>query len=180
MPLHPFAGNTPRLAPDAFVAPGAQVIGDVEIGAGSSVWYNCVLRADVNRIRVGAGSNIQDGTIVHVDSGRGGGGHPALIGDGVLIGHLAIVHGCTLMDGCFVGMGAVVMDGCVIEPGAMLAAGAMLTPGKRIPAGERWGGRPAKLMRVLSEQERATNALAAPNYALLAQAHLNTLGCRGL
>ncbi len=179
MPLHPFAGHTPRLAADAFIAPGAQVIGDVEIGAGSSVWYNCVLRGDLNHIRVGAGSNIQDGSIVHVDSGRGGGtgcGHPALIGDNVLIGHLAIVHGCTLMDGSFVGMGAVVMDGCVIEPGAMLAAGALLTPGKRIPAGELWCGRPAKLMRMLGEQERALNALGAPGYALLAQAHRNALG----
>lgn len=177
MPLHSFAGHTPRLAPDAFVAPGAQVIGDVEIGPGSSVWYNCVLRGDLNHIRVGAGSNIQDGSVVHVDSGLDGGcGYPALIGDGVLVGHLAIVHGCTLMDGCFVGMGAIIMDGCVIEPGAMLAAGALLTPGKRIPAGELWGGRPAKLMRVMSEQERALNALGAPGYAQLAQEHRKALG----
>lgn len=175
MTLHPFNGRTPRLAPDAFVAPGARLIGDVEIGAGASVWYNCVLRGDLNRIRVGARSNIQDGSIVHVDSGRGGGtGFPALIGEECLIGHLAIVHGCTLHDGAFVGMGGIVMDGCVIESGAMLAAGAMLTPGKRIPAGELWAGRPAKLLRLLSPTEQAGNRAAALGYAALAQVHRAT------
>lgn len=174
--IHGFAGIVPDIDPTAFVAPGAQVIGDVAIGARSSVWYNCVLRGDLHRIRIGCGSNIQDGSIVHVDSGRGGGGgHPALIGDNVLIGHLAIVHGCTLMERAFVGMGAIVMDSCVIEPDAMLAAGAMLTPGKRIPAGELWVGRPARLLRVLTAEERAANALAAPGYAALAAAHRQAL-----
>lgn len=174
MSLHTFAGRTPRLAPDAFVAPGAQVIGDVDIGAGSSIWYNCVLRGDLNRIVMGVGSNLQDGTIVHVDSGRGdpgGDGLPTLIGDGVLVGHLCIIHGATLLDRAFVGMGSIVMDRCIVEPGAMLAAGSLLTPGKRVPAGELWGGRPARFMRVLSADELARNAGAAPGYAALARAH---------
>ncbi len=172
MTILPFNGHTPRLAPDAFVAPGARLIGDVEIGPGASVWYNCVLRGDLNRIAVGARSNIQDGTVVHVDSGRGqGAGFPTIIGEECLIGHLAIVHGCTLLDGAFVGMGAIVMDGCVIESGAMLAAGGLLTPGKRIPAGELWAGTPARYVRVLTPDQQAANRAGALGYAALAQAH---------
>jgi len=170
--LTSFNGITPRLAPDAFVAPGARLIGDVELGAGASVWYNCVLRGDLNRIVVGARSNLQDGTIVHVDSGHGHSeGFPTLIGEECLIGHLAIIHGCTLHDRAFVGMGAIVMDGCVIEGGAMLAAGALLTPGKRIPAGELWAGRPARFVRPLTPEQQASNRAGALGYAALAQAH---------
>lgn len=172
MTLLAFNGHTPRLAPDAFVAPGARLIGEVEIGAGASVWYNCVLRGDLNRIVVGARSNIQDGTIVHVDSGHGRtDGFPTLIGEECLIGHLAIVHGCTLHDGAFVGMGAIVMDGCTIETGAMLAAGGLLTPGKRIPAGELWAGTPARFVRALTREQQAANRAGALGYATLAQAH---------
>jgi gamma-carbonic anhydrase len=133
-----FGGCTPRVDPTAFVAPGAKLIGDVEIGPESSIWYNCVLRGDVNRIRIGARTNIQDGSVVHVDSPKPGEpeGHATLIGNEVLIGHMAMVHGCILHDRAFVGLGAIVMDGCEIESDAMLAAGAMLTPGRRIPAGQ--------------------------------------------
>src|SRR3546814_14508635 len=100
------------------------MIGDVEIGANASVWYNCVSRADVNHIRIGAGTNIQDGTIVHCDSDKdGAGGFPTVIGEDVLVGHMAMLHGCTLQDRAFVGLGAIVMDGCIIEGDAMLAAG---------------------------------------------------------
>ena len=177
MTLHIFADHTPRIALTAFIAPGAHIIGDVEIGPGASVWYNCVLRGDINRIVVGARTNIQDGSIVHVDSGRGSGaGFATIIGAECLIGHAAIVHGCTLMDGAFVGMGAIVMDGCTIETGAMLAAGAMLTPGKRIPAGELWAGRPATLLRLLTPEQQAANRAAALGYAALAQAHRSALG----
>lgn len=177
MPLHPFQGKSPVIDPTAFIAPGAQVIGDVEIGPRSSIWYNCVLRGDMNRIRIGAGSNIQDGSVIHVDSGRASGdaGFPAIIGDEVLVGHLAIIHGCTLESGSFVGMGAIVMDGCVVESGGMLAAGAMLTPGKLVKAGELWAGRPAKLLRALSEGERLMMTLGPKGYAALAQLHAASL-----
>ena len=150
-----FGGRTPRVDPTAFVAPGAQLIGDIEIGPEASIWYNCVLRGDVNRIRIGARTNIQDGSVLHVDSPRPGhpDGHPTIIGEDVLIGHLAMVHGCILRDRAFVGLGAIVMDGCEIESDAMLAAGAMLTPGKRIPGGQLWAGRPAKYVRDLSDAE---------------------------
>jgi Carbonic anhydrases/acetyltransferases, isoleucine patch superfamily len=149
----PFNGNTPKIHETAFVAPGCVIIGDVEIGPQASIWYNCVLRGDMNAIRVGARSNIQDGSTVHVESDYGDGGHPTIIGDDVLIGHMALVHGCTLEDRAFVGMGAIVMDGCVIEGNAMLAAGAMLTPGKRMPSGQLWSGRPARYMRDLGEAD---------------------------
>src|SRR3954466_987837 len=107
--LIPFAGNAPRIDASAFVAPGARLIGDIEIGAEASIWYNCVLRGDVNVIRIGARSNIQDGTVIHVDSPFPGheAGYRTLIGEEVLIGHLAMVHGCILRDRAFVGLGAI-------------------------------------------------------------------------
>src|SRR3954453_19959565 len=161
-----YHGRAPVLDPTAFVAPGAVLIGDVEIGAEASIWYNCVLRGDVNAIRIGARTNIQDGTVLHVDSPHPGheSGFPTIIGEEVLIGHLAMVHGCILHDRAFVGLGAIVMDGCEIEGGAMLAAGAMLTPGKRIPAGQLWAGRPAKYVRDLSEADIAGMRAGVAHY----------------
>jgi carbonic anhydrase/acetyltransferase-like protein (isoleucine patch superfamily) len=172
-----FGGKAPRIDSSAFVAPGARLIGDVEIGPDASVWYNCVLRGDVNRISIGARTNIQDGSVIHVDSPKPGheSGNPTIIGDEVLIGHLAMVHGCLLHDRAFVGLGAIVMDGCEIESGAMLAAGAMLTPGKRIPAGQLWAGRPAKYIRDLREQELAAQREGVAHYVALAKAHAEAL-----
>jgi carbonic anhydrase/acetyltransferase-like protein (isoleucine patch superfamily) len=171
--LIPFAGSAPRLDPTCFVAPGAVIIGDVAIGRDASIWYNCVLRGDVNRIRVGARTNIQDGSVLHVDSPRPGAepGQPTLIGEDVLIGHLAMVHGCILHDRAFVGLGAIVMDGCEIESFGMLAAGGLLTPGKRIAAGQLWAGRPARYVRDLTEAERAANLAGVHHYVELARAH---------
>ncbi|MBB4632246.1 gamma carbonic anhydrase family protein [Sphingosinicella soli] len=167
MPVYAYEGAVPDIAQDAFIAPGAQVIGKVKIGAGSSVWYNCVLRGDVGTITVGAGANIQDGTVVHISGGK----FDTMIGDRCLIGHTAIIHGCTLHDDAFVGLGAIVMDGCVIESDAMLAAGALLTPGKRIPSGQMWAGRPAKYVRDLTPQEIAGNREGPKHYARLAKTH---------
>ena len=170
----PFAGRTPAVDPAAFVAPGARLIGDVEIGPEASVWYNCVLRGDMNRIRVGARSNIQDGSVIHVDPHRPGGpadGYPCLIGADVLIGHMAMVHGCVLRDRAFVGLGAIVMDGCEIEGDAMLAAGALLTAGKRIPSGQLWAGRPAKYVRDLSAAELDGMRMGVAHYVELARLH---------
>lgn len=177
MTLLSFAGAAPRIDPAAFVAPGARLIGDIEIGPEASIWYNCVLRGDVNRIRIGARTNIQDGSVVHVDSPRPGheGGHPTLIGADVLIGHMAMVHGCILHDRAFVGLGAIVMDGCEIESDAMLAAGAMLTPGKRIPSGQLWAGRPAKYVRDLTPEELVGQQAGVAHYVALAKAHAEAL-----
>lgn len=168
-----FQGMVPQVDDTAFVAPGAQVIGDVVIGAESSIWYNCVLRGDVNRIRIGARSNIQDGTVIHVDSPKSGNpaGLPTLIGDDVLIGHMVMLHGSILHDRAFVGLGSIVMDGCTIESDGMLAAGSLLSPGKVIGAGELWLGRPAKKLRDLTPEEIAANALGAAHYVELAKRH---------
>ncbi len=167
MPIHSFNGTAPQVASDAFVAPGAQVIGNVTIGAGASIWYNCVLRADVQTIVVGPRSNIQDGSVVHVTRKT----HGTFIGADCLVGHLAMIHGCTLEDHSFVGLGAIVMDGCVVETDGMLAAGAMLTPGKRVGRGQLWAGRPAVHLRDLKPEEIARNRAGAAGYVELAQAH---------
>ncbi len=151
------------MAPDAFIAPTAALIGDVTVGAQSGVWFHCVLRGDTNYIRVGARSNIQDGTIIHVNRGS----YPTIIGDDVTVGHACIIHACTLEDRSFVGMGATVLDGAIIREGGMLAAGGVLTPGKVIGAGELWSGSPAKFWRVLSVEDRARFDATAPHYAEL-------------
>jgi carbonic anhydrase/acetyltransferase-like protein (isoleucine patch superfamily) len=134
-----------------------------------------VVRGDINAIRIGARTNVQDGSVIHVESDYGDGGHPAIIGDDVLIGHMAIVHGCTLLDRAFVGMGAIVMDGCVIEGDAMLAAGAMLTPGKRLPSRQLWSGRPAKYMRGLTDEAVADMQRGVTGYVHERQEHTAAL-----
>jgi carbonic anhydrase/acetyltransferase-like protein (isoleucine patch superfamily) len=165
--LYPWKGTWPKLAPDVWIAPGARIVGDVEIAAGASVWFNCVVRADVNIVRIGERTNIQDGSIVHVTNLK----HGTFIGSDILIGHACIIHGCELQDGCFIGMGAIVMDGCVVESGAMIAAGAMVTPDKIVRSGELWGGRPAKLLRALNDADRARMAGGVRGYAANAQAN---------
>lgn len=168
----PINGKTPKIHDTAFIAPGAVIIGDVEIGPQASVWYNCVLRGDIHRISVGARSNIQDGTVIHVEGDHhGDGGCPTLIGEDVLIGHMVMLHGCTLMDRAFIGLGTIVMDRCVVEGDAMLAAGAMLTPGKRIPARQLWSGRPAKFMRDLDDAAIAGMQGGVTHYVEAAQKH---------
>jgi carbonic anhydrase/acetyltransferase-like protein (isoleucine patch superfamily) len=169
----PFNGIYPRIHESAFIAPGAVIVGDVEIGPEASIWYNCVVRADVHQIRIGARSNVQDGTVIHCDSPKPGrpNGFPTLIGEDVLIGHMVMLHGCTLQDRAFVGLGTIVMDGAVIEGDAMLAAGAMLTPGKRVPSGQMWQGRPAKYARELSGDEIAGMRRGVENYVVNARLH---------
>ena len=169
-----FGGHTPRIHDSAFIAPGCHIIGDVEIGPDVSIWYNCVLRGDVNRIVVGACSNIQDMTVVHCDSPGVGGvaeGYPTIIGDNVLIGHHAMIHGCIIADRGFVGMGATVMNGARIESDAMLAAGAMLTPGKLLPARQLWSGIPARFVRELSDEAVAEMQAGVDHYVENGRAH---------
>ena len=169
--LTPFMATWPDLGEDVLIFSGAQVIGRVSIGAQSSVWHNCVLRGDVNTIRVGTRSNIQDGTVIHVSTNT----FPTTIGNDVLIAHMAMLHGCTLKDRCFVGIGAIVMDNCTIEEDGMLAAGGMLTPGKVIGKGELWAGRPAKFMRMLTDKELHKNRSMAGHYYNLACQHRRDL-----
>jgi carbonic anhydrase/acetyltransferase-like protein (isoleucine patch superfamily) len=163
----PYRGIFPRIAASAFIAPGAVVTGDVEIGEGASIWFGCVVRGDVAPIVIGANSNIQDCSVVHGSTGK----PPTWIGANVTIGHMALIHACRLEDGAFVGMKACVSDGAVVEGGAMVAAGALVTPGKRVPRGELWVGNPARFMRALAEKERRYVAELPARYVDLAAAH---------
>ena len=169
----PFGGVLPRIAPDVFIAPGASVIGDVEIAEGASIWFQCVLRGDVAAIRVGANSNLQDATVVHVSRRDGG---SAEIGADVTVGHKALIHACTLEDRAFIGMGATVMDRSVVESEAMVAAGALVPPGKRIPARQLWTGRPARYRRDLTPEEIEYNFQTARHYRGLADDYRTALG----
>jgi carbonic anhydrase/acetyltransferase-like protein (isoleucine patch superfamily) len=151
MPLIlPFGGKLPQIAPDAYLADNATIIGDVTIGSGASIWFNCVLRGDTNYIRVGANTNIQDGTVVHVArEGRG-----TEIGDNVMIGHMALIHACTVHDNAMIGMKACIMDDAIVESGSMVAGGALISPGKIVRSGEVWAGCPAKYWRPMSDKDR--------------------------
>ena len=171
--LIPIHGKTPQIDDSAFVAPGCTIIGEVIIGPGSSIWYNCVLRADVSRIVIGARTNVQDGSVLHCDPPRPGDpdGSPLIIGDDVLIGHMAMVHGCKIHDRGFVGLGAIAMNKAVIGSYAMLAAGAMLTEGKVMGERELWGGRPARKMRDLDETAIMGMRVGVAHYAENAKAH---------
>ncbi len=158
-------GHWPDLAADVFIAPGALVIGRGTIGAGSSIWFNSVLRGDGNFIRVGARTNIQDLSMVHIASGR----TPTIIGDDVTVGHRALIHACEVGDCCLVGMGAIIQDRAVIEPHCLIGAGALVTEGTRIPSGTLALGAPARPKRDLTDAERAMIARSALDYAALAQ-----------
>ncbi len=164
-----YRGISPDIDKTAFVAKTAVITGDVKIGADTGVWYGCVIRGDVNKVRIGSGVNIQDGTVVHVS-----GNLEARINDNVTIGHMALIHACILEEGCFIGMKACIMDGCVVEAGSMLAAGALLTPGKRIPAGELWAGSPARFVRKIGEKETAMIEFTAPHYVKMAREYKKT------
>jgi len=173
----PLNGKTPRIHSSAFIAPGCRIIGDVEIGPDSSVWYNCVIRGDANRIVIGARTNIQDGSVVHCDSPnpRRPEGFPTIIGDDVLIGHMVMLHGCTLEDRAFVGLGSIVMDGCRIASDGMLAAGALLTPGKAIASRQLWTGRPAAYARDLTDTALEGMRAGVSGYVRNAVIHADAL-----
>ncbi|MBI3453887.1 MAG: gamma carbonic anhydrase family protein [Rhodospirillales bacterium] len=160
----PYRGRRPRIADDAFVAENATVIGDVEVGARANLWFGVVVRGDMRSIRIGARTNVQDGSVIHVSSRDGG---ETVIGDDVTIGHLALIHACTLEDGCFIGMKACVMDRAVVEGGALVAAGALITPGKRVKRGELWGGSPARFLRAVNDEEKAYMTALPERYARL-------------
>jgi carbonic anhydrase/acetyltransferase-like protein (isoleucine patch superfamily) len=147
--LFPYADLFPKLHSSVFVAPGAKIIGDVEIGANSSVWYNCVVRGDVNYVKIGELTNIQDLSMLHVTNGK----YPLVIGNKVTVGHSVTLHGCTLQDLCLIGMGAVILDGTLIEKYSMVAAGSVLRPGFVAPSGKLVAGVPAKVVRDLTVNE---------------------------
>jgi carbonic anhydrase/acetyltransferase-like protein (isoleucine patch superfamily) len=151
--------GTPRVPASAFLAPGARVIGNVELGENVGIWFNAVLRGDSDAITIGDGSNIQDNV-----SGHGDPGSPLLVGRNVSVGHNAVIHGCTIEDDCLVGMGAIVMNGAVVGSGSLVAAGALVLEGQQIPAGSLVAGVPAKVRRALSDDEKADILRNAENY----------------
>ncbi len=152
-------GLRPRIAPDAFVAPGVVVVGGVSIGARSSVWYGSVLRADDEEVVIGEGCNVQDLCLMHADPG-----YPAVLEDGVSVGHRAIVHGARVERGSLVGMGAVLLNGVVVGSGSVVAAGAVVTPGTGIPPGSLVAGVPAKVLREAREADRRMIHHTAQSY----------------
>ncbi len=174
--IRPFEGKAPRIAVDAWVDESAVVIGDVEIGAGSSVWPLCVVRGDIHRIRIGSRSNIQDGSVLHVthDSRFNPGGFPLSIEDEVTVGHKVMLHGCRIGRQCLIGMGSVVMDGAVLEPQLILAAGSLVPPGKVLEGGCLWRGSPARRVRELTAEELDYFEYVAGNYARLAAKYRTT------
>ena len=170
----PYRNQSPIIAPDVFIAQNATVIGDVEIGSRANLWFGVIVRGDVNRIRIGARTNVQDGTMIHC-TGMGA-DWPTLIGDDVTIGHMCVLHGCTLEDKCMVGIKAVVLDGAVVESGSMVAAGALVTPGKRVKKGELWGGSPARKLRDLGPEDLAMIERLPERYAGLAAEYRERMG----
>ena len=171
----PFRGVLPRLGRGAFVAPGAAVIGDVELGDEANVWFGCVIRGDDHFIRIGARTNVQDGTVIHVSHDGPHarlGGFATVIGSDVTIGHKAIVHACRIEDAVLIGMGAIVLDGAVVEKHGFVGAGALVTPGKVVGSGELWLGNPAKKARMLSDAEIEALYYSAGHYVRLKDQYL--------
>lgn len=165
MAMYPFRQQSPQTQQAAFVAPGADLIGDVRLGDGSSVWYRAVLRADLAPIEIGSGSNVQDLCCLHVESGA-----PCRLGDYVTVGHGAILHACTVEDRCLIGMGAIVLDGAVIGRGSIVGAHALVTKNTIIPPHSLVLGSPAKVVRQLDPAIAEANEQHARDYITLARA----------
>ena len=156
------SGRGPEIHPDTFIAEGARLIGRVVLGAGASVWYNCVLRGDLAEIVIGENTNIQDNTVIHVDVNR-----PTILADHVTVGHAAVLHGCTIGPRCIIGMGAIVLDGAVIPPHSIVAAGSLVPPRKTYPEGSLILGSPATVARKLTGEEIGHLAAHALGYVTL-------------
>lgn len=158
--------NSTNIGTSAFIAPGAVLVGDITIGEESSVWYQCVLRADIQKIAIGKGSNIQDGTIIHLASDIG-----TTVGDYVSVGHRVLLHACEVEDECLIGMGAIVMDGAKVGTGSLVAAGSLVTKGMEVPPGSLVMGSPARVVRSLSEKEKADIRKLAEKYIRVSAEH---------
>ncbi len=171
MPVLPYQQRRPRLGERIFLAPSAYVVGDVEIGDDVSFWFHTVARGDVHSIRIGPRTNIQDASVLHVTHRA----HPLQIGAGVVVGHGAILHGCTVEDGALIGIGARVLDGAVVEAGAQVGAGALVAPGQRVAAGQLVLGVPARVARPLTAEERDEIAGVAERYLRIKEIYRQAL-----
>ena len=161
--IRAYRDKLPIVHASVFLADNTQVIGDVEIGRDSSVWFGSVLRGDVHYIRIGERTNIQDLTVIHVNTGTS----PTILGDGVTVGHRAILHGCHVKNGSLIGMGAVILDDAVVEERAFVAAGAVVSPGTVIPGGSLARGIPARVVRDLTREELEELEISAATYCEL-------------
>lgn len=166
--LRSYAGKHPQIGRGVFLAETCAVIGDVVIGDEASVWYSTVLRGDVMTIQIGARTSMQDGTVVHVTSERFG----TVVGSDCTIGHSVILHGCTIEDGCLIGMGSTILDGARVGRGSLVGAGALVTPGTDIPAGSLVLGMPARVVRPVNQKERDQIEYGAAHYVELARRYL--------
>ena len=169
--IHSFNDKMPQFPPSVFIEASAQVIGDVEIGAESSVWFGSVIRGDVHYIRIGARTSIQDLSVLHVTRKT----HPLIIGNEVTVGHRVTLHGCTVHDRALIGMGSILLDGAEVGEGSIVGAGALVTEGMKIPPGVLAIGMPARVKRALTAEESAFLIKSAQNYVDLAQIYLK--GC---
>jgi carbonic anhydrase/acetyltransferase-like protein (isoleucine patch superfamily) len=167
--VRPVRGRVPQVDPTCFVADTAAIIGDVTIGARSSIWFGAVLRGDVFHIRIGEETSIQDNSVIHVTHDE----HATLVGSQVTIGHSVTLHGCTIGDRCIVGMGAIVLDEAVVGDRCIVGAGALVTPGTKIPAGHLAVGSPARPKRALTEEELAWLESSAAHYVELARVYVD-------
>ena len=167
----PYQDKVPRLDETVFIASGAKIIGDVEMGKDSSVWYNTVIRGDVNYIRIGELTNVQDCSMLHVTHET----NPLVIGDKVTIGHSVTLHGCTIHNLCLIGMGAVILDGAIIEEGSLVAAGSVVPPKFVVPKGSLVAGVPCKVIRKLSKEETIELEKSALRYKEYAQVSSDSL-----
>lgn len=166
--LRSYNGIDPVVGEDTFLAETATIIGDVQIGARTSVWYGTVLRGDVYHIRIGDEVSLQDNTVVHVTRGR----HPTIVGNRVTVGHSVVLHGCTIESSCIIGMGAIVMDEALVGARCIVGAGALVTPGTKIEPGTLVLGSPARPKRKLTDAELAWVESSADHYVELASRYL--------
>ena len=149
--IFPYQNLIPKIHKTVFIAPGAKIVGDVEISEYSSIWYNCVVRGDVHYIKIGSHTNIQDCSMLHVTNGK----YPLNIGNNVTVGHSVNLHGCSINNLCLIGIGAIVLDGAVVEEKSMVAAGSVVRPGFIVPSGKLVAGVPAEIARELNDYEIA-------------------------
>ena len=153
-----YQNSEPKISDDVFIADGSKIIGNVIIESGSSVWFNCVIRADVNYVRIGENTNIQDGTVIHVSSNgfsaNGKRGFPTIIGNNVTVGHNATIHACKIKNNALIGMGSIILDNAEIGEMALIAAGAIIAPGKKVGNNELWAGNPGRFVRKISDSEK--------------------------
>ncbi|NWF88051.1 MAG: gamma carbonic anhydrase family protein [Ignavibacteriaceae bacterium] len=175
--LFPYLNYFPQVGKNVFLASGVKVIGNVQIGDNSSIWYNTVVRGDVHYIKIGEGTNIQDCSMLHVTNGK----FPLIIGNKVTVGHSVKLHGCTLDDSCFIGIGAIILDGAKVEPHGMVAAGSVVKPGFIVPSGKLVAGVPARIVRELRNEEIVDIESSAERYIKYSEITMNSLnGVSGL